>query len=72
MRILDKHGIKKWRKKIRPTLTPEIAAKRLQGALDHVDWTLEQWCEIIFSDECSLERGARGQREWAFRTPIQK
>jgi DDE superfamily endonuclease len=58
--------------KRRPTLTPETVAKRLQWALDYVDWTLEQWCEIIFSDECSLERGAGGQREWAFRTPAQK
>jgi hypothetical protein len=63
MRILDKYGIKKWRKKRRPVLTSEVVVKRLEWALEHVDWTLEQWCKIIFSDECSVERGAGGQRE---------
>jgi hypothetical protein len=36
------------------------------------EWTEEQWASIIFSDECSLERGSRARPEWAFRTPAQK
>ena len=48
MRILDKYGIKRWRMKRRPHLTPEVVALRLEWALEHVDWTLEQWMQLIF------------------------
>jgi transposase len=36
------------------------------------DWTTLEWEGIIFSDECSLERGAGKQPSWVFRTPKQK
>jgi hypothetical protein len=71
-RILERKGIKNWRCKRRPLLTPEVVRKRYQWAKDHVNWTLEQWSKCIFSDECSLERGSGGARAWAFRTPAQK
>jgi DDE superfamily endonuclease len=35
------------------------------------EW-VEEWKSIIFSDECSMERGKGGQREWVFRLPSQK
>ena len=49
-----------------------MVKKRLQWAKIHMNWTLDQWCTVIFSDECSLERGSGGQRIWVFRTPSQK
>jgi DDE superfamily endonuclease len=33
---------------------------------------LDKWEVIIFSDECSVERGAGATREWVWRTPAQK
>ncbi len=70
MRILDKHGIKKWRMKRKLILTPEAVAKCLEWALEYVDWILEQWMKLIFSNKCSIEQGARGQQKWCFRTLV--
>ena len=70
--ILAPAAIRKWRCAQRPVLTPEIANKRLQWVLARRDWTEEEWKNIIFSDECSVERGFGAQRQWAFHTPQQK
>jgi transposase len=37
-----------------------------------VDWSFEEWATIIWSDECSVERGAGARRTWVWRTPSQK
>ncbi|EKG08955.1 Transposase Tc1-like protein [Macrophomina phaseolina MS6] len=71
-RLLDTYNIRKWRAAGRPELTEEHAAIRLAWALEHLDWTEQQWAKVIWSDECSAERGAGKKREWCFRTPGQK
>ena len=71
-RILKKYGIAHWLAKKRPKLTSEAASKRLAFALQHRAWTLEQWKKVIWSDECSVERGSGKKREWAFGYPSQK
>jgi hypothetical protein len=55
MRMLDKYRIKKWQKKRRPILTPEVVTKRPEWTLTLMDWALEEWMKLIFSDECSVE-----------------
>ena len=70
-RILADAGIKNWRAKQRPFLTPEAAKVRWEWAKKHSNWKSE-WKLIIFSDECSVERGKGAQREWVFRSPSQK
>ena len=57
-RLLKKYGIKNWVAKKRPLLTPENASTRYRWADDRKDWTTDLWSLVIFSDECSLERGA--------------
>ena len=49
-----------------------MAGIRYQWALEHETWTFEDWAKIIWSDECSVERGTGKRREWVFRTPNQK
>jgi transposase len=71
-RTLAKHNITKWRAARRPVLTPEHAKARKAFALKYRDWDTEKWSNIIWSDECSVERGAGKKREWVFRTPQQK
>jgi transposase len=61
-RILADVGIKNWRAKRRPFLTSEHAKIRRRWVKIYINWTT-QWELIIFSDECSVERGAGGQRE---------
>ena len=44
----------------------------LNGLGLYKDWTFEEWSKVIWSDECSVERGSGKRREWVFRTPAQK
>ena len=71
-RLLQKEGITNWLAKKRPLLTPEVVAKRYKWAKEHKDWTWDDWRKIIWSDECSLQRGSGTRRVWVFRTPQQK
>lgn len=71
-RILVDHGITNWRAKRRPLLTELHAAKRLAWCLAYRGWTKEEWGLIMWSDECSVERGRGKAQQWVFRTPAQK
>jgi hypothetical protein len=71
-RIIKNSGFKNWLCKRRPFLTIHAVYTRYRWCRERKEWVEEQWSDIIFSDECSLERGAGAQREWAFRTPAQK
>jgi transposase len=71
-RMLKEEGITNWLAKKRPLLKPEHVAKRLKFCKEHVNWTWDEWRLIIWSDECSLERGAGARPVWVFRTPEQK
>ncbi len=71
-RMFKDEGISNWLVKKRPLITPEVAVKRLQWAKKYRNWTWDEWRKIIWSDECSLERGKGGRRVWVFRTPYEK
>ena len=49
-----------------------MAAKRLAFAKKFVLLSKEEWAKIIWSDECSIERGSGKDRSWVFRLPHQK
>jgi hypothetical protein len=71
-RILQEAGIGNWRAKRRPFLLPIHAAKRLAWCLARRNWTAEDWGQVVWSDECSVERGQGNRNDWCFRTPSQK
>ena len=71
-KILKLHGIKNWKCKRRPYLTAKNAAKRLAWCLKHRGKRPEEWGMIMWSDECSVERGRGKRDEWCFRTSTQK
>jgi transposase len=71
-RILRDNGILSWRAKRRPALTPEVAAKRLEWAKFRKDWPAERFYNIMWSDECSAERGSGKENEWCFGILTQK
>ena len=71
-RLLREAGITNWRMKRCPLLRLEDVKARYQWAKLHKDWTKEMWSRVIWSDECSVERGSGKKREWVFRTPAQK
>ena len=71
-RTLKDYGLTNWLAKKRPLLTPEVAKKRLDWCLLRREWNFEQWSKIIWSDECSVEKGPGKQRQWVFRFPDEK
>jgi len=70
--ILKKYGLTNWLAKKRPLLREEDAAKRLAWAKERNDWTPDEWSKVIWTDECSVERGTGKSRKWVFRTPVDK
>lgn len=68
-RALQASTIGKWMAKSRPLLTAETARLRFRWAKNHKNWSTFQWSKVIFSDECSVERGAGHKRLWVFRKP---
>jgi hypothetical protein len=71
-RVLAKAHIKKWIAAERPELTENHARQRLEWALEHKDWTSEQWSKVVWSDECSVEKSKDPRQVWVFKTPGKK
>jgi transposase len=65
-RILKKAGYRKTKPTRKPGLTKKMMHDRLQWCLAHQDWTLEDWKNVIWSDETAVvllhRRG--GYRIW--------
>ncbi|KAF7179335.1 hypothetical protein CNMCM7691_008268 [Aspergillus felis] len=59
LRILKRHGYKAVKQTTKPGLTDEMKQKRLQFCLAHKDWTLEDWKNVIWTDETSVSLGQR-------------
>jgi hypothetical protein len=57
--ILKKHGLVIAKPSWKPGLTEDAKARRLAFALEHKDWTLEDWKDVIWSDETSVVLGQR-------------
>jgi hypothetical protein len=43
----------------KPGLTDKMKAARLKFCQDHADWTLEDWKNVIWTDETSVVLGHR-------------
>ncbi|OQE11157.1 hypothetical protein PENFLA_c080G06566 [Penicillium flavigenum] len=65
-RVLKNAGFRKTKSTRKPRLTKKMRAERLAWCLTHESWTLEDWKNVIFSDETSVillhRRG--GYRIW--------
>jgi hypothetical protein len=62
-RVLKEHGYGVYKRTIKPGLTKKQMAERLKWCLEHKDWTLEDWKNVIWTDETSVQLGGvRGRR----------
>jgi hypothetical protein len=68
-RLLRELGAKKWLQKKRQRLTPAIAQKRLDWALTRQRYTLGDWKKVLWSDECTVERGKGVKPIYTFTRP---
>jgi hypothetical protein len=50
-------------------LTEENAVKRPQWVSRYQHFTPEDWARVLWSDECTVERGIGVRREWTFTHP---
>ena len=66
VKILHKYGFTNAKPTTKPGLSEEAKAERLAFAERHKDWTLEDWKNVIWSDETSVVLGHRrgGIRIW--------
>ena len=53
----------------KPELRAENVVKRLEWAINHKDWTVEDWKRVIWSDESSIWVGVNPCRQWVIRPP---
>ncbi|NJO32579.1 MAG: hypothetical protein HC869_05015 [Rhodospirillales bacterium] len=59
LRILHKNSLRNVKPTRKPGLNTQQRAARLAFALEHYDWTLEDWKRVIWSDETSVILGQR-------------
>ena len=66
-RHLKKHGMKAVVKRKRLLLLKRHIRARLDFALAHQDWTLEDWKRVIWSDETKINRLGSDGRKWVWK-----
>ena len=71
-RVIEATGIEHWHAAQRSLLSEKSAQRRLIWRGEHRDWTIAQWIQIIFPEECSVERGAGKGAPWVWRYPSEK
>ena len=64
-RCLRQAGLKSVVKKKRPLLSARHRRNRMDFALSHQHWTIEDWKRVIFSDETKINRLRSDGRKWA-------
>ena len=62
----------KWMQHKQPEIQPIHAEKRLQWAQEYAHYTPSDWRSVIWTDECSVERGAGVQPIWTWNTPTEQ
>lgn len=68
-RHLKTVGMKAVVKKKRPVLTPKHKRDRLDFALRHEHWTVEDWKRVVWSDETKINRLGSDGTKWAWKRP---
>jgi transposase len=68
-RALKEAGLKAIVKKKKPRLLPRHIRQRLDFALRHQHWTVEDWKRVIWSDETKINRLGSDGRKWAWKGP---
>ena len=56
----------------KPFLNVETKRNRLQYALEHKHWTIDDWSQLIWTDESYVCLNGRGGRVYITRTPYEE
>ena len=60
-------GMKAAVKRKRPLLTKKHKRERMDFALEHVDWTVEDWKTVVWSDETKINCLGSDGRQWVWK-----
>ena len=66
-RALKEAGLKAVTKKKKPCLKPRHIRQRLEFALRHQHWTVDDWKRVIWSDETKINRLGSDGRDWVWK-----
>jgi transposase len=66
---LKKAGLKSAVKQKKPFLSKAHQRRRLEFALRHQHWTLEDWSRVVWSDESKINRLGSDGRSWVWKKP---
>jgi transposase len=66
---LKQEGLRAVKKSKKPLMPPRIKSLRLAFARAHLDWTLEDWKRVIWSDETKVNRLGSDGKQWAWKQP---
>jgi transposase len=64
---LKKAGLKAVVKAKKPLLTKRHRKERMDFALAHLDWTVEDWKTVVWSDETKINRLGSDGRKWVWK-----
>ena len=68
-RALKEAGMKAVTKKKKPYLQARHICQRLEFALRHQHWTVDDWKRVIWSDETKINRMGSDGRKWVWKKP---
>ena len=63
------YAIKEAEREKRKRIPGPLMTNRLDYAIAHQDWTVEDWKRVIFSDETKANRLGSDGRKWAWKLP---
>jgi hypothetical protein len=66
-RKLKEAGLKAVVKKKRPILSQRHRKERLDFAVAHQHWTVEDWKRVVWSDETKVNRLGSDGKKWAWK-----
>ena len=62
-------GLKAVVKAKKPLLTKRHRKERLDFALAHQDWTVEDWKTVVWSDKTKINRLGSDEKIWVWKKP---
>lgn len=65
-RYLEKEGCSAHIKQKAPALSVEQQMNRMKWAEKHIKWGIDEWKQVMFSDECIFERFGTGGRQYYY------
>lgn len=70
--LMNEMGRRKWRQRGRPELKECHAIARLRWAREYAAFTPQQWMTVVWSDECTVERGVGARQIWTWLRPCEQ